>query len=711
MKKFLLLGGVVTVIAMAIFIGCSQPAGETDAMDEDSGKLPALTGSVSITGTKAVDGKLTAKTSALGGSGAIAYKWTNSKEGSAVIGTSPTYTVTEDDNNSIIRVTVSRAGYSGVKNASVTIGTVEPTPVVTHAPDEPWLIGEQGPAGGTVFFVNDDHDTYGKGWDYLEAAPHDVPGLFAWASDGCKDIRLDGDFSTDIGKGWKNTTELILVASGDPDAPAAKAATGYELNGFTDWFLPSSGELNAMYENRAVINGDFADSFYWSSSQNQDANDEAWYQRFDNGDIYYYGNKYGTHYVRPVRAFLATPEPTDSPEPDPTATPTDTPTPAPSGTPTSTPSSTSTASPTATPSGSPAASPTASATPTSTPTATPSGSPAASPTASATPSASASPTASATPTPTPTSTPTPNPSSPSIAAKFGIDVTDNSADKVTEVFTALHHYIQDNPDNIGDLIKLGDYIDLHSLYVEGDTGQPENADYGYINATNTDVTDLYSNPHGKLLRLIVVGINSFNYGGGTYTGNGNNTPHVVFHFQNIPGKHKMNNSDTNTTGYLNSAMRKYLVPVGDDGGNFLTGLKGAGVPEEVLWAPIRIVASSGSGTSAPQTITDKLWLPTEREMFGNAYTYGPHSVTAVETDANQTSFTGFYTTELYNGDATRKKGVAGAPSLPTTNYYYWLASPSIRDTWSRFCFVDYNGQANHDTASSINGCAPAFCVE
>ncbi|GHU43815.1 hypothetical protein FACS1894190_14650 [Spirochaetia bacterium] len=703
MKKFLLLGGLVTVIAMAIFIGCSQPAGETDAMDEDSGKLPALTGSVSITGTKAVDGKLTAKTSALGGSGAIAYKWTNSKEGSAVIGTSPTYTVAEDDDNSIIRVTVSRAGYSGVKNASVTIGTVEPTPVVTHAPDEPWLIGEQGPAGGTVFFVNDDPDTY-RDWDYLEAAPQDVPGLFAWASDGYKDVHLDGEFSVDIGKGEANTT-FILKA--DPDAPAAKAATGYELNGFTDWFLPSSGELNAMYENRAVISGDFADSFYWSSSQNQDANDEAWYQRFDNGDIYYYGNKYGTHYVRPVRAFLAAPEPTDSPEPDPTDTPTATPSSSPAASPTAS------TSPTATPSGSPAASPTASASPTATPsgspaasptasaspTATPSGSPAASPTASASPTATpsgspaASPTASASPTATPSSTPTPSSSSASIASRFDIDVTVNSADKVTDVFNALHDYIQNNPTTIGNLIKLGDYIDLHSLYVEGDTNYETDLNYGHIDATNTNVT-AGGTAYGKLLRLIVVGINSFN----GY--NGNNMPHVVFHFQNIPGKHKMNNSNINSTGYLNSTMRKYLVPVSGSGGNFLTGLIDAGVPYEVLWAPNRVVASRGGVTPVPvpQTITDRLWLPTEREMFGDPpYTpNGPYSVIDVETAANQTSFTGFYTDHI----APRKNGA--------TNMY-WLASPRAA-TASDFCLVN-GGVPHFNSASSARGVAPAFCVK
>jgi hypothetical protein len=40
----------------------------------------------------------------------------------------------------------------------------------------------------------------------------------------------------------------------------------------------------------------------------------------------------------------------------------------------------------------------------------------------------------------------------------------------------------------------------------------------------------------------------------------------------------------------------------------------AGVPEEVLWAPVRVVATSAEGSAE---IQDKLWLPTLWEMTGN----------------------------------------------------------------------------------------------
>ncbi|GMO36882.1 MAG: hypothetical protein Ta2F_12920 [Termitinemataceae bacterium] len=59
-----------------------------------------------------------------------------------------------------------------------------------------------------------------------------------------------------------------------------------------------------------------------------------------------------------------------------------------------------------------------------------------------------------------------------------------------------------------------------------------------------------------------------------------------------------------TTGYLGSAMREYIV------NNFLTGLENAGVPKDVLWPPIRRVASRGNGVPTEQTVKDDLWLPT-----------------------------------------------------------------------------------------------------
>ncbi|GMO40949.1 MAG: hypothetical protein Ta2F_16850 [Termitinemataceae bacterium] len=254
-----------------------------------------------------------------------------------------------------------------------------------------------------------------------------------------------------------------------------------------------------------------------------------------------------------------------------------------------------------------------------------------------------------------------------LSKKFKITPEDSTDKAFVEAsFNAVHNYIEkifaEDTTEAMSVIKLGDHIDLKYLNVVGDGG------HGYINATSG-------------LRLIVIGINSFN---GI---NGNDTPHVVFHFKDVPGRHKMNNNNVNTTGYYTSAMRTYIV------NSFLPGLKNAGVPDEVLWQPKRIVASRGVGASA-QTITDELWLPTELEMFGVWSPYGRWSVTAVETAGNQASFTGYY-----ENDNKRQKGLT-----------YWLASPySGVDT--PFCSVTNSGNVTNDSANYAMGCVPAFCVQ
>ena len=119
-RKFL---GIIAFWAIigVIFIGCNETEAEVPATEE---KLPALTGTVSITGTAQVGQTLTANTSALGGSGTISYLW---MRGGTIVGTdSSTYTVMAADAGSVITVTVTRAGNLG----SV---TSEPTTVVTNA--------------------------------------------------------------------------------------------------------------------------------------------------------------------------------------------------------------------------------------------------------------------------------------------------------------------------------------------------------------------------------------------------------------------------------------------------------------------------------------------------------------------------------------------------------------------------------------------------
>jgi hypothetical protein len=75
------------------------------------------------------------------------------------------------------------------------------------------------------------------------------------------------------------------------------------LNGYSDWYLPSKDELNAIFVDVKQLGlGSFNKKYtcYWSSSNEDDSN--AWFIDFSNGRIKY-GEKYSGFNVRPVRAF------------------------------------------------------------------------------------------------------------------------------------------------------------------------------------------------------------------------------------------------------------------------------------------------------------------------------------------------------------------------------------------------------------------------
>jgi hypothetical protein len=257
-----------------------------------------------------------------------------------------------------------------------------------------------------------------------------------------------------------------------------------------------------------------------------------------------------------------------------------------------------------------------------------------------------------------------------IAAKFGVST-------ASAAFTSLHYLISspEGTDDFTTIIALGDYIDLPSLTI--------------IESGTETITDMaIAANSSRLLRLIVVGINSFN---GI---NGNSTDHVVFQFQNIPIPHSMEASDINTSGYFGSWMRTYLT------GAFLTGLQAAaGLTTDMLWGPTRYVANKGQGADGTDTITDTLWLPTEWEMFGARTS----SSQTYEVDAGQARLE--YYAAGSGGDTSRVKYNSGNAAA-----YYWLATPRSDDALT-FCLVQPNGTASGYLASGGNGIAPAFCVK
>ena len=189
---------------------------------------------------------------------------------------------------------------------------------VTRESLETYEIGDEGPGGGHIFYI--DGDTH------YEAAPVDWdnsedPGI-QW---GCRGQSVPGASGTAIGDGASNTETIvdfhdddsnfnnedyytysgdyedIGCDSGNNGEVAAKTVSELNLNGVDDWFLPSEDELNEMYENLHLEGlGGFASTAYWSSSESSATN--ARYQYFSSGDQIT-SNKTTTNRVRPVRAF------------------------------------------------------------------------------------------------------------------------------------------------------------------------------------------------------------------------------------------------------------------------------------------------------------------------------------------------------------------------------------------------------------------------
>lgn len=168
-------------------------------------------------------------------------------------------------------------------------------------PTAEYALGDTGPAGGLIFYVNPNYAA--DGWRYLEAAPEDQSAGAKW---GCFRAVIPGARGTAVGTGKKNTMDMLAACS-TPGTAAALCAT-YTLNGIGGWFLPSIDELAQMYLNlKAIGAGDFrergiADNYvYWASSQ-QTA-DMANHLDFADNGRRHYDDKDFHRRVRAVRSF------------------------------------------------------------------------------------------------------------------------------------------------------------------------------------------------------------------------------------------------------------------------------------------------------------------------------------------------------------------------------------------------------------------------
>jgi len=217
-----------------------------------------------------------------------------------------------------------------------------------HAPF--YLVGNTGPGGGLVYYVNDAGFNCGATFTstgsptvglchYLEVAQYQWNGgedpLKQWATgtqylgNTLVDVSTITNESSaynnvfGVGLGYKNSLAIVTQNGVYPmNDYAAGAARAYGGGSKNDWYLPTTAELNLLCQwdhgvapsvetactggtlNSATYGASsagFVEYVYWSSSEWSDPLG-AWSQSFTNGYQDFWHKKY-TFYVRPIRAF------------------------------------------------------------------------------------------------------------------------------------------------------------------------------------------------------------------------------------------------------------------------------------------------------------------------------------------------------------------------------------------------------------------------
>jgi hypothetical protein len=239
-------------------------------------------------------------------------------------------------------------------------------------------------------------------------------------------------------------------------------------------------------------------------------------------------------------------------------------------------------------------------------------------------------------------------------------------------------------------LQIGDYLD--------------GIDLSGIAASAANTAGQAWNNTYKNNRIVIAAFNSYKGIGDTEV----TKNHILFAFANVPLTARMNPTNINAGGYTASEMRVFLDGLNGDGtgdfvyasppenpvvaGAFLAAL-GAQIGDYIM--PVRKLLDESvfDGTQTRTWRTYRLFLHSENDVFGaNAWGrpgYGDGQ--KLHVPLYRDSYV--YRMKRYNG----------------SRYWWWLNTP-YSGSAANFCHVSYGGGATYTTASTVGGCAPAFCA-
>ena len=186
----------------------------------------------------------------------------------------PTTTTTTSSTSTTSTTSTSTTSTS--TSTTTTTTTVAPTTTTTTT-IQVYTIGQSALGGKIAYILQPGDPGYSasvqKG---LVATTADISTGAIW---GCIGLPISGATGTAIGTGNANT--VAIIADCETAGIAARLCADLVQGGYSDWYLPSKNELNALYTNKDAIGGFDEFAFYWSSSQSSST--EAWYQEFFDG--------------------------------------------------------------------------------------------------------------------------------------------------------------------------------------------------------------------------------------------------------------------------------------------------------------------------------------------------------------------------------------------------------------------------------------------
>lgn len=137
--------------------------------------------------------------------------------------------------------------------------------------------------GGYIYYITGSWPNYSG---YIISQDEIIIPNACW---GCYGIRVVNARGQSVGDGLANTNAIVNEGCGGCGAPvgsaptAAQATLDYSGSGYTDWWLPSSGDWSQIFANKSSFNF-FTSSFgYWTSTEDRLTNDglyNAYYARY-----------------------------------------------------------------------------------------------------------------------------------------------------------------------------------------------------------------------------------------------------------------------------------------------------------------------------------------------------------------------------------------------------------------------------------------------